>query len=188
MSDQGKPARGIGFWHAVRVGFGAALGVMLAILLVSLLLGAIASVLIRWPGVGIDTLIGGADVLRTTPVVTHPASAAPTSTPTVSGPSTARATGTGTATDTVSLSEGLWLVEVRMSGNRDGGRATNFIMRLEGVAGGSALLVNDIATSWDGGGTVRVGPGFLADVQPGRVIVSVDAAADATWSATFKRQ
>ena len=97
--------------------------------------------------------------------------------------------GSGTATRNITLTDGLWTVTYRVTGNQSdfGGGGTNFIVQIEAVAGGSELIANEIDTGVSGTTTMRVGDG-LFDLSPGKAIVSVDAAARGKWTVTLKRE
>ena len=95
--------------------------------------------------------------------------------------------GTATRTRTITLSEGLWAVGYRVKHNTDNGRKSNFVVKIEAVAGSSELIANEIEAALTGTATMRVGNG-LFDLIPGKAIASVDAAKGASWSITLVRQ
>ena len=96
--------------------------------------------------------------------------------------------GSGTATRNITLTDGLWTVAYNVSGNLgDFGSGTNFIVKVEAVAGGSELIANEIGGEVSGTTTMRVGSGFLA-LSAGKAIVSVDAGPQAQWTVTLTKQ
>ena len=96
--------------------------------------------------------------------------------------------GSGTAVESISLSEGLWIVALDVSDNEDCSLGfcseDNFIITIESVDGSSTEFpANEIAKDWSGEVTVTVGGLFgLAD---GTQLVSVDASGD--WTITFTK-
>ena len=108
-----------------------------------------------------------------------PAAAAPTAPPPPAAQPVALS-GRGTSTAAVDLTDGLFTVDINVSGNTDDGRPTHIVVKIESVQGGQELLVNEVAASWSGSVTVRVGSRSLG-LGPGRSIISVDAAPGATW-------
>ena len=95
--------------------------------------------------------------------------------------------GRGTSTAAVDLTDGLFTVDINVTGNTDDGRPTHIAARIESVQGGRKLLLNEVAASWSGSVTVRVGSRSL-DLEPGRSIISVDAAPGATWEMSIQPQ
>ena len=96
--------------------------------------------------------------------------------------------GRGTATRNITLTDGLWTVAYNVSGNLgDFGSGTNFIVKVEAVAGGSKLIANEIGGEVSGTTTMRVGSGILG-LSAGKAIVSVDAGPQAQWTVTLTKQ
>ena len=115
-----------------------------------------------------------------------PSLPAPTATPPPAAQPVALS-GRGTSTTAVDLTDGLFTVDINVSGNTDDGRPTNIVVKIESVQGGQELLLNEVAASWSGSVTVRVGSRSL-DLEPGRSIISVDAAPGATWEMSIQPQ
>ncbi len=118
-------------------------------------------------------------------VVTPTPSATPAPSPT-STPIHVSISGSGTKAETVSLPEGLYIVDIVVTENEDCSfgscNATIFSADIEGVDGGSHLLALEFVSEWSGSSTLRIGTGFL-DVPSGAQIVSVDATGE--WTITF---
>ena len=95
--------------------------------------------------------------------------------------------GSGTTTRNITLVEGLWTVSYSVTGNVEHGSGTNFIVKVEAVAGGAELIANEITAALSGTTTMRVGQGLLA-LTPGKSVVSVNAAPNSSWTLMFTRQ
>ena len=96
--------------------------------------------------------------------------------------------GSGTAVESISLSEGLWIVALDVSDNEDCSLGfcseDNFIVTIESIDGSNfEIPANEIASAWSGEVTVSVGGLFGLTV--GTQVVSVDASGD--WTITFTK-
>ena len=97
--------------------------------------------------------------------------------------------GTGTTVETISLlSEGIWIVDIAVSGNEDCSLGScsedNFIVTIESADVSSfENPANEIVKDWSGEVTVAVGG--LFGQTPGEQAVSVDASGD--WTITFTK-
>ncbi len=96
--------------------------------------------------------------------------------------------GEGTSTRTIDLSEGLWIVELSLSGSQGYLGIVIEPVAVSANGSGRALLFNEVMDSddWSGSVTLRVGDDWSADIAPGRQIISVDATG--SWQLTFTRQ
>ena len=96
--------------------------------------------------------------------------------------------GRGSATRSVTLTDGLWIVSYLVNGNQgDSGSATDFIVKVEDVAGGSELITEGIGEWVSGTTSLRVGSGIL-ELSPGKAVVSVDAGPQAHWTVILTKQ
>ena len=97
--------------------------------------------------------------------------------------------GQGQGTEPINLTSGLWIVHVSVRDNSACSSGVcfdqHFAVSIEGVNGGTALVVNQIASEWSGSDTVRVGGGLL-ELAPGKQIVSV--ASRGKWTVRFQKQ
>ncbi len=123
---------------------------------------------------------------RPRPTATRRPRATSTTVPT----QTVELSGQGTSTKRVNLDQGLWTVAISVTGNEncDYGSciAGHFSVQMEPVdEPGWELLANEIAGSWSGSTTVRVGSGYTADLPAGRQVVSVEA--EGRWTLHFTR-
>ena len=119
------------------------------------------------------------------PAPTMPATPDPTPTPLP--PEPINISGSGIRVDTITLlSEGVWIVDINVSGNEDCSLGTcsedNFIVTIESADGSSfENPANEIVKDWSGEVTVAVGG--LFGLTPGEQVVSVDASGD--WTISF---
>ena len=150
--------------------------------------GLIAIIIVIGAVIGAGGNTGSDPAPRTTARV-----ATPRITQAVTARSTPRASvapislnGSGTATRNITLAEGLWTVAYSVKDNLNRGRGTNFVVKVEAVAGGSELIANEIGGVLSGTTTMRVGDGLL-QLSPGKAILSVDAAARGKWTVTLTR-
>ena len=130
----------------------------------------------------------GCDVAAASVQVPAPTST-PTPTPTTApNQQTVTLSGTGSSTKSFSLTSGLWIAELSLTGNEDCSYRSciddNFIVWINSVSGGSVLAANEIETSWTGSEVFRVGSSYLADLEPGRQVMDVDAAG--SWTVTIR--
>lgn len=96
--------------------------------------------------------------------------------------------GSGTETRNITLTDGLWTVAYSVTGNSSVyGSGTNFIVKVESVAGGSELIANEIGKDVSGTTTMRVGSGIL-ELSSGKAVVSVDAGTQAQWTVMLTKQ
>ena len=93
--------------------------------------------------------------------------------------------GSGQGVQSITLTEGSYVVTSRVDGNRDQYGAENFIVRLTNDSG-SELLANEIETSWEGAVLLRVGDGWYDDVAEGVAIIDVVAIGE--WTIAFAPQ
>ena len=119
------------------------------------------------------------------------APAAPTAAPAAPAPPVSiTLDGGGTEVWDVSLPSGQYTAQISVINNQDCSYGSclddNFIVEVQSVSDGATeLLANEIAKTWKGTVTFRVGSG-LFDLSPGDQLISVDASGD--WEIVLTRK